>query len=118
MSLKPDTTASVRIEMSIVPANKEALVDRASLSRTGVVPVTLVNSKKRSIERSDFLPRQEATHASYSGSVLFKNTFEGQLPAAEYPKIGVSSLLAQCGDVETFADYPILIRIVHSSICS
>jgi len=78
----------------IVPAIKEALADRAPDSCTGVVPVTLVNSKKRSIERSDFLPRQEATHASYSGSVLFKNTFEGQLPAAEYPKIGVRSLPA------------------------
>jgi hypothetical protein len=51
--------------------------------------VTLINSKKRSLERSDMLPREETTHASYSGSVLFKNTFEGQLPAAEYPKIGV-----------------------------
>lgn len=45
----------------------------------GVVPVTLVNAKKRSAE-----------HAEYAGSVLFKNVFEGELPAAEYPKIGVS----------------------------
>ncbi|WVF66945.1 hypothetical protein IAT40_001688 [Kwoniella sp. CBS 6097] len=49
----------------------------------GIVPVTLVNS------RSDIpiAERQAATHAEYSGLVLFKNTFEGELPAVEYPKI-------------------------------
>lgn len=46
------------------------------------MPVTLVNAKKRSAE-----------HAEYAGSVLFKNVFEGELPAAEYPKIGVSSFV-------------------------
>jgi hypothetical protein len=51
----------------------------------GVVPVTLVNGKRSLGGR-----QSSTTHASYSGSVLFKNTFEGQLPAAEYPKIGVS----------------------------
>jgi hypothetical protein len=118
MSPKQGTTASVRIEILTVAALKEVLADRTFISCPGVVPVTLVNSKKRSIERSDFLPRQEATHASYSGSVLFKNTFEGQLPAAEYPKIGVRSLPVQCKDVETFTKWPIPIRVVYSFICS
>ncbi|RSH94248.1 hypothetical protein EHS25_004051 [Saitozyma podzolica] len=46
----------------------------------GIVPVTLVNS------RSDIAERQ-ATHAEYSGVVLFRNVFDGELPAVEYPKI-------------------------------
>ncbi|ODN76627.1 hypothetical protein L202_05274 [Cryptococcus amylolentus CBS 6039] len=46
----------------------------------GIVPVTLVNSKRD-------LTKREATHAEYSGVVLFRNTFEGELPAVEYPKI-------------------------------
>jgi hypothetical protein len=31
-----------------------------------------------------------AEHASYSGTVIFRNVFVGELPAAEYPKINVS----------------------------
>ncbi|WWD08697.1 hypothetical protein V865_006810 [Kwoniella europaea PYCC6329] len=49
----------------------------------GIVPVTLINA------RSD-IPiesRQTPSHAEYSGLVLFRNTFEGELPAVEYPKI-------------------------------
>ncbi|OCF40543.1 major facilitator protein [Kwoniella heveanensis CBS 569] len=49
----------------------------------GIVPVTLVNSRSE----MPIAERQEATHAEYSGLVLFKNTFEGELPAVEYPKI-------------------------------
>lgn len=45
--------------------------------------MTLVNS------RSDIAERQ-ATHAEYSGMVLFRNVFDGELPAVEYPKINVS----------------------------
>lgn len=29
-------------------------------------------------------------HPSYTGKVLFKNTFDGQLPATDYPKVTVS----------------------------
>ncbi|KAK8861208.1 hypothetical protein IAR55_002027 [Kwoniella newhampshirensis] len=55
----------------------------------GIVPVTLVNS------RSDIpLESRQATHAEYSGLVLFKNTFEGELPAVEYPKINFYLLLS------------------------
>lgn len=50
----------------------------------GIVPVTLVNSR-------DNIPTpRQATHAEYSGSVLFRNIFEGELPAVEYPKINVN----------------------------
>ena len=50
---------------------------------SGIVPVTLVNSR-------DTIEPRQATHAEYSGSVLFRNTFVGELPAVEYPKINVS----------------------------
>ena len=52
--------------------------------RSGIVPVTLVNS------RDTFPTKRQATHAEYSGLVLFRNTFDGELPAVEYPKISVS----------------------------
>ncbi|KAI9632189.1 major facilitator protein [Dioszegia hungarica] len=47
----------------------------------GIVPVTLVNSRSVSA--------RQATHAEYAGEVLFRNTFEGELPAVEYPKINL-----------------------------
>jgi hypothetical protein len=50
----------------------------------GIVPVTLVNERSIDIE-------QRQIHAEYAGVVLFRNTFDGELPAVEYPKIGVSS---------------------------
>jgi hypothetical protein len=55
--------------------------------KIGIVPVTLLN--ERSTQGME--PRQ-ANHAEYSGLVLFKSTFEGELPAAEYPKINVCLL--------------------------
>ena len=51
--------------------------------------MTLVNS------RSMKMSAREATHAEYAGDVLFKNTFEGELPAVEYPKINVSPQLGK-----------------------
>lgn len=54
----------------------------------GIVPVTLVNSRSDIPTRS--LVSKQANHAEYSGEVLFRNTFEGELPAVEYPKINVS----------------------------
>jgi hypothetical protein len=69
------------------------LIPRAmfDLVLSGVVPVTLVNSKKRESSPA-LIERQSTTHAEYSGSVLFRNQFVGELPAAEYPKIGVRLL--------------------------
>lgn len=46
--------------------------------------MTLVNS------REDIPTPRQATHAEYSGLVFFRNTFVGELPAVEYPKIDVS----------------------------
>ncbi|KAJ9115409.1 hypothetical protein QFC22_005166 [Naganishia vaughanmartiniae] len=61
----------------------------------GVVPVTLVNSRKRSsLPAASALARRQAEHAQYAGSVVFRNTFKGELPAAEYPKIGFYGLLS------------------------
>lgn len=56
-------------------------VPRTGYYCVGVVPVTLVESSRRAIAPS-------ASHAEYSGSILFRSTFEGELPAAEYPKVG------------------------------
>jgi hypothetical protein len=72
---------------------------------TGVVPVTLVSSKRDS--PLALVERQTATHAEYSGSVLFRNQFVGELPAAEYPKIGVRDIklhfVLRTGDADSSA---------------
>jgi hypothetical protein len=62
------------------------LVPDHRLIRLGIVPVTLVNS------RSDIPEDRDNTHAEYSGMVLFRNTFDGELPAVEYPKVNVGGL--------------------------
>lgn len=54
----------------------------------GVVPVTLIGSRDLSA-----LDVRAATHANFSGVVTFRNQFDGELPAVEYPKIGVSKSL-------------------------
>lgn len=50
-----------------------------------IVPVTVLSTGMK---------RQAGTdvpfHPSFKGTVLFKNTFDGQLPAADYPKKNVS----------------------------
>lgn len=56
---------------------------------TGIVPVTLVNERRAEYPHVD-QRQSSATHAEYSGLVLFRNTFDGELPAVEYPKINVS----------------------------
>lgn len=52
-----------------------------------VVPLT--------VEPAGTTPRQAATngthHAIYNGTVLFRNTFDGKLPASDYPKVNVGS---------------------------
>ncbi|KAI5450888.1 hypothetical protein NCC49_002628 [Naganishia albida] len=68
-----------------VPVYRSAItyaVPKTGYYCVGVVPVTLVTSKR------------SAEHAEYAGSVLFKNVFEGELPAAEYPKIGFYGFLS------------------------
>ncbi len=47
------------------------------------VPVTLEGNSRRAQTDVPY-------HPSYKGSVLFKNTFDGQLAATDYPKVHVS----------------------------
>ncbi|RXK39801.1 major facilitator protein [Tremella mesenterica] len=91
----------------------EYTVPKTGYYCVGIVPVTLVGGRsipidkpqqrirdntKRSTDgthhlvRDDMNPRQ--THAEYSGTVLFRNTFEGELPAVEYPKINFYFVLS------------------------
>lgn len=57
-----------------------------NFSSLAIVPVTVISSTTRQAP-TDLVPY----HPTYNGVVLFKNTFDGQLPAADYPKINVSS---------------------------
>jgi hypothetical protein len=56
----------------------------------GVVPVTLRGETRRELAQVESRQADGATHATFSGSILFRNQFKGELAAAEYPKIGVS----------------------------
>ncbi|KZO95957.1 hypothetical protein CALVIDRAFT_515235 [Calocera viscosa TUFC12733] len=44
----------------------------------GTIPITLLSNP---------LSPETADHAAFTGTVLFRNTFDGLLPASEYPKI-------------------------------
>lgn len=50
-----------------------------------IVPVTVLNDEAK------LMPRQADTdvpfHPSYSGTILFRNNFDGKLAASEYPKV-------------------------------
>ncbi|KAI5982726.1 lung seven transmembrane receptor-domain-containing protein [Pisolithus albus] len=46
-----------------------------------IVPVTIVPPASRQVSS------ETQYHPTYNGVVLFKNTFDGQLPAADYPKV-------------------------------
>ena len=78
MCERPGITASVR-HPSISIAF--ALTRYAS---PAAVPVTILSSDTVGA-------RQDSTdvpfHPKYDGTVLFKNKFEGQLPATDYPKV-------------------------------
>lgn len=50
---------------------------------TAVVPVTVQSSLARATTDVPY-------HPSYRGLVLFKNSFDGKLPASDYPKVTVS----------------------------
>ncbi|WWD16902.1 hypothetical protein CI109_101334 [Kwoniella shandongensis] len=88
----PSTSTGSTGGSTIVPIYSAPInyaVPKTGYYCVGIVPVTLVNS------RSDIpLTARQATHAEYSGLVLFKNTFEGELPAVEYPKINFYLLLS------------------------
>lgn len=46
-----------------------------------IVPVTVLNPTARQA------PTDVPSHPTYNGVVLFRNTFDGQLPATDYPKV-------------------------------
>ncbi|KAG2076869.1 hypothetical protein BDR04DRAFT_1089135 [Suillus decipiens] len=46
-----------------------------------ILPVTVLNPTARQA------PTDVPSHPTYSGVVLFRNTFDGQLPATDYPKV-------------------------------
>lgn len=52
-----------------------------------MVPVTVLTTSTPTRQTSTDVP----FHPKYSGKVLFQNTFNGKLPAADYPKVNVSS---------------------------
>jgi hypothetical protein len=50
---------------------------------TAAIPVTVQNPSTRQADTD--IP----FHPSYKGTILFKNTFDGQLAATDYPKVNV-----------------------------
>jgi hypothetical protein len=54
-------------------------VDKSGLYCVAVIPLSVEGDGKRR-DTVEY-------HPSYSGKVLFKNTFDGQLPATDYPKV-------------------------------
>lgn len=63
----------------------------------GVVPVTLVKGDQAEQHER----RAQNQRGSYQGVVTFRNQFQGELPAAEYPKIAVS-----CDSMQESTDAP------------
>lgn len=79
----------------------------------GVVPVTLVKGdqaeqhERRVYHEDDVLdPRAANQRGSYEGVVTFRNQFQGELPAAEYPKIAVSYRKEPVTDSSSTASSP------------
>lgn len=69
--------------LSCSPADSRAL-------QVGTVPVTLVSSRSGRRALTTLAERassSSAKHGQYSGTVRFANVFEGELPAADHPKI-------------------------------
>lgn len=78
-----DSTSTAPVSVPVFSAPITYAVPKTGYYCVGIVPVTLVNSR-------DSVRERQATHAEYSGMVLFRNNFAGELPAVEYPKIHVS----------------------------
>ncbi|WWC87461.1 uncharacterized protein L201_002350 [Kwoniella dendrophila CBS 6074] len=86
-----DTSGSGSTAVPVYSAPINYAVAKTGYYCVGIVPVTLVNTKR---SENSLDVRQSPTHAEYSGLVLFKNTFEGELPAVEYPKINFYAILS------------------------
>ncbi|VDB85278.1 unnamed protein product [Peniophora sp. CBMAI 1063] len=62
------------------------LVRKTGYYCVAIVPVTVLPSSKRQDDNPDPDSQTEA-HPHYSGTVLFKNKFDGRLAATDYPKV-------------------------------
>ncbi|PBL00535.1 hypothetical protein ARMGADRAFT_1159862 [Armillaria gallica] len=60
------------------------LVRKTGYYCVAIVPVTVRNSASSNSARA---PTDVPYHPSYNGLVFFQNTFDGQLPATDYPKV-------------------------------
>ncbi|KAF8349669.1 lung seven transmembrane receptor-domain-containing protein [Amanita rubescens] len=83
LSSTPDRTLSRRQSSNISPQSPHHytesihyIVERR-YPRPAVVPVTLQSPTVR----------RDALHATYKGTVMFRNAFDGKLPATDYPKV-------------------------------
>lgn len=56
----------------------------SSLDSLAIVPVTVMQNSARQSQTD--VPY----HPTYTGTVFFRNTFDGRLPATDYPKVNVS----------------------------
>lgn len=65
--------------------DKDPLLKLTGTCHLGAIPVTVLHQGETG--------GANHTHASFSGTVLFRNEFWGQLSAADYPKINVSHAL-------------------------
>jgi hypothetical protein len=72
-----------------------------------VVPVTVLANTTSDTTDVPF-------HPSYSGTIVFQNTFNGQLSASDYPKVTVSDL--RRGEFST--TYAYLIHYSSTWLCS
>lgn len=50
-----------------------------------IIPLTVMDQTKKTL--SERAATDVPTHPTYGGTILFRNVFNGQLPAAEYPKV-------------------------------
>ena len=65
-----------------VPLGASCLSSSSSLA---IVPVTVMQNSARQAETDT------PYHPTYTGTVFFRNTFDGRLPATDYPKVNVSA---------------------------
>lgn len=91
-AIKPSPTSPDGVEIGTnVPVYSKPIrldVPKTGYYCVGVIPVTLVTNDKRELEE------RKSVHAEYEGIVTFRNQFDGELPAVEYPKIAFYGVLA------------------------
>lgn len=64
------------------------LVPKTGYYCVAIIPLTVMDVERRL--ETGRAGTEVPTHPKYQGVVLFRNVFNGKLPAAEYPKINVS----------------------------